>query len=108
VELGRDRRRAPRRVRTLFEIDVWHRGREITGVGLPGPTARFGPMACTYRVEPNGEHAGRLVGRLDVTARGRAARLAVARGDLVMMRKQLGTLAGLAVRDHRLWCARCG
>ena len=107
MELGRDRRRAPRRVRTLFEIDIWHRGREITGVGLPGPTARFGPMACTYRVEPNGEHASRLVGHLDVTARRRAARLALAWGDLVMMRKQLRTLAGLAARDHRLWCARC-
>jgi len=92
---------------TLFEIASWHRGREITGVGLPGPTARFGPMACTYRVEPNGEHASRLVGRLDVTARRRAARLALAWGDLVMMRKQLRTLAGLAARDHRLWCARC-
>jgi hypothetical protein len=92
---------------TLFEIDGWRRGREITGIGLPGPTARFGPMACTYRVESAGEHASRLVGRLDVTARGRAARLAVAWGDLVMMRKQLRTLAGLAARDHRLWCAPC-
>ena len=34
---------------TIFEIDGWARGREITGVGLPGPTERFGPMACTYR-----------------------------------------------------------
>jgi len=92
---------------TLFEVDGWRRSREITGVGLPDTTARFGPMACTYRVEPAGEHASRLVGRLDVTARGRAARLAVAWGDLVMMRKQLRTLAGLAARDHRLWCTPC-
>lgn len=91
----------------LFEIDSWQRGREITGVGLPGPTARFGPLACTYRVECAGEHASRLIGRLDLTARGRAARFAVAWGDLVMTRKQLRTLAGLAARDHRLWCDTC-
>jgi hypothetical protein len=51
---------------TLFEIDGWQRGREITGVGLPDTAARFGPMACTYRVEAAGDHR-RLVGRLDVT-----------------------------------------
>jgi hypothetical protein len=70
--------------------------------------ARFGGLACTYRVEPAEEHASRLIGRLDLTAGGRIAGLAVAWGDLVMMRKQLRTLASLAARDHRLWCRPCG
>ncbi len=63
---------------TIFEIDGWARGREITGVGLPGPTERFGPMACTYRVADGGEHASRLVGRLDLTASSRVVNLALA------------------------------
>jgi hypothetical protein len=61
-------------------------------------------LACTYRVEPAGEHACRLIGRLDLTMRGRTAGLAVAWGDLAMMRKQLRTVASLAARDHRRAC----
>lgn len=79
----------------IFEIVDVVPGREITAVGRPGPTRRFGPMACTYRVTPQGS-GSRLVGRLDLTAR----RLAtpIAWGDLVMMRKQLRTLAACAER----------
>jgi hypothetical protein len=93
---------------TLFDVDGWSRGHEITGVGRPGPTRRFGPMACTYRVTDGGEHASRLVGRLDLTAGGRTVGLALAWGDLMMMRRQLRNLAGLATRDHQLWCDVCG
>jgi hypothetical protein len=91
----------------IFEIDGWTQGREITGVGREAPTRRFGPMACTYRVEQVGAHASRLVGRLDLTARGRALGVALAWGDLIMMRRQLRNLAALATRDHRSGCTTC-
>lgn len=80
----------------IFQIAGVVPGREITGVGRPGPTRRFGPMACTYRVTPQGS-GSRLIGRLDLTAR----RLAtpIAWGDLLMMRKQLRTLAACAERS---------
>ncbi len=80
----------------IFQIASFEPGVEITGVGRPGPTRRFGPMACTYRVVPVGERTSRLIGRLDLTAKRGGA--AVAWGDLVMMRKQLRTLAALAGR----------
>lgn len=80
----------------IFQIVDVVPGREITGVGRPGPTRRFGPMACTYRVTPHGS-GSRLIGRLDLTA----TRLAtpIAWGDLLMMRKQLRTLAACAERS---------
>lgn len=61
-------------------------------VGAPEP----GTMACTYRVTPAGGGTCRLIGRLDLTA-GRLA-APIAWGDLVMMRKQLRTLAACAER----------
>ncbi len=60
----------------IFEIAEVLAGREITGVGRPGPTQRFGPMACTYRVTPVSERACRLIGRLDLTAGRLAAPIA--------------------------------
>ena len=81
----------------IFQIADVVPGREITGVGRPGPTRRFGPMACTYRVVPVDVHRSRLVGRLDLTARRLTA--PIAWGDLVMMRKQLRTLAACAERS---------
>jgi hypothetical protein len=79
----------------VFAVHGVVRGREVTGVGRPGPVRRFGPMACTYRVLPHGT-GSRLIGRLDLTA-SRFDRL-IAWGDLVMMRKQLRTLAACAER----------
>jgi hypothetical protein len=80
----------------IFQVVDVVPGREVTGVGRPGPTRRFGPMACTYRVTPTGERSCRLIGRLDLTAGLLAA--PIAWGDLVMMRKQLLTLAACAER----------
>ncbi|MHA6785987.1 hypothetical protein ACVGOW_34065 [Pseudonocardia saturnea] len=80
----------------IFQIAEVVPGREITGVGRPGPTRRFGPMACTYRVTPQGS-GSRLIGRLDLTANRLAA--PIAWGDLLMMRKQLRTLAACAERS---------
>lgn len=79
----------------IFEVVGVMPGREVTAVGRPGPTRRFGPMACTYRVTPRGPHS-RLIARLDLTATRLA--LPIAWGDLVMMRKQLRTLAACAER----------
>lgn len=84
---------------TIFQVAAVEPGREITGVGRPGPTHRFGPMACTYRVVPDGERSSRLIGRLDLTAKGGLLGAPVAWGDLVMMRRQLRTLAALAGRS---------
>lgn len=81
-----------------FEPDV-----HITGVGRPGPERVFGPLACTYRVRPTGTRASRLVVRLDVGVPNRLRRLTaspLAWGDLVMMRKQLRTVAELAEHQH--------
>jgi hypothetical protein len=78
-----------------FETD-----RHITGVSLPGATAVFGAMALSYQVTATAGGC-RLVACLDVTARSRAGRLRadlLTIGDLVMMRRQLLNLKGLAER----------
>ena len=85
----------------IFRIASFEPDREITGVGAPGPTRRFGPMACTYRVLPGDGSTCRLVGRLDVSSRSGPVSRASAWGDLVMMRKQLHTLAVLAERPQQ-------
>jgi hypothetical protein len=85
----------------IFQIAEFEPGRELTGVGAPGPTRRFGPMACTYRVLPTADGSSRLLGRLDITARRRTVTMLIAWGDLVMMRKQLRTLRRLAEHQHR-------
>ncbi|WP_207908801.1 SRPBCC family protein [Pseudonocardia endophytica] len=80
----------------MFRISGFVPGREITAVG--GNRA-FGPVACTYRVVPDGPGRSRLVARLDVTVDNRVRRVVahlIAWGDLVMMRRQLRTLAALA------------
>ncbi len=85
---------------SIFTIAGFEPGREITGTGLPGPTRRFGPMACTYRVLPSGSATSRLIGRLDLTDKGGLLGVPIAWGDLVMMRKQLRTLARLAEQQR--------
>jgi hypothetical protein len=80
----------------MFRISGFVPRREITAVG--GNRA-FGPVACTYRVVGDGPGRSRLIARLDVAADNPLRRVVaylVAWGDLVMMRKQLRTLASLA------------
>ncbi|MEJ8279607.1 polyketide cyclase [Pseudonocardia spirodelae] len=85
----------------IFRITGVVDGVEITAAGGNRVT---GPYACTYRVLPDGPGRSRLVARLDMAADTRLRRLlatATAWGDLVMMRRQLRTLAGLAAGSGR-------
>jgi hypothetical protein len=97
------------------------------GVGVPGPQGHrypagpfcewrcpeemakvFGPMSATYAVLPGEAGGSRIVVKIWIGASGRFGRLkrlrrlALALGDVVMMRKQLTTLRSLAERDQRL------
>lgn len=86
----------------VFELVDFAPGRHLSGLVSPGPRRVFGGLAITYAVEPAESPTCRLVARLDVAASGplgRARRALLAWGDLVMMRKQLVTLKGLAERD---------
>ena len=94
---GLDRLATGQRFLIMFRISGYVPDREITAVG---GNRVVGPVACTYRVLQDGPgRSSRLVARLDVAADNRARRIAavaIAWGDLVMMRRQLRTLAELA------------
>ena len=84
---------------TVFTLTSFEPGRSWTGLIAPQRLTGLGRTAATYAAEP-----GRLVARLVVpggTSFERARGLALAWGDLVMMRRQLLNLAALAQRDHR-------
>jgi hypothetical protein len=83
-------------IRRLFTLADFTPGRDLTLHLTDRATKRlFGDVAITYRAEP-----GRLVAKLAVGARpgllSFARRRFLAWGDLVMMRRQLTTLAKLA------------
>lgn len=87
----------------VFRIAAFSPDDHITGVMLPGPARLFGPQAVTYAVRPRpggSRIVVRLVASVDNRVR-RAAAPVMAAGDLVMMRKQLRTLADLAAREQR-------
>ena len=94
---GLDELAVGQRFLLMFRIAGFDDGQQITAVGGSGA---LGPTACTYRVLPDGPgRRSRLVARLDVAADTpvrRAAAVGVGWGDLVMMRRQLRTLAALA------------
>jgi hypothetical protein len=84
---------------TVFRVESFEAGHQWTGLVAPRRLTALGRMGATYAAEP-----GRLVARLTVpggSAVERARGLALAWGDLVMMRRQLLNLAALAERDHR-------
>lgn len=87
----------------IFTLVSFVPGREWTGQAAPGAQRVFGPIAVTYRAEPVDDKHSRLIcrmtaGRYDGVLR-RARADALAAGDLVMMRRQLANLRGLAERD---------
>jgi len=81
------------RMTRIFTLADFTPGRDLT-LRIADPSARrmFGDLAITYRANP-----GRLVAKLAVDAGSFAIRRRfLCWGDLVMMRRQLLTLAGLA------------
>ncbi|WP_377642276.1 SRPBCC family protein [Oryzobacter terrae] len=127
-------RRSPRRLAThlpplgvgdrvagVFDVVEVAPGRGLTAATPPGSGAEraFGRVTMTYAVEPGrtatrllgvvrqgGRHGGGRGGGPGVVERSRS--LALAWGDLVMMRRQLHTLRDLAERDARDPRARDG
>lgn len=92
---------------TIFVLHSFSRGRQLTLRIRPGaPTALFGDVAVTYQTQPAGVGHSRLVAAVRFGAPdgvlGAAYLRALAWGDLLMMRKQLRTLARLAEADARL------
>lgn len=99
---GLDRLAAGQRVMTFFELVEFKQGQHLTVV-LDRLTRLFGGIALTYLVVPVSAEHCRLVVKFVVRyARniiGPPMRLVLPPGDLVMMRRQLLNLKGLAERD---------
>jgi hypothetical protein len=99
---GLDRLEVGQRFMTIFRLATFEEGRSVT---LDVTTTLFGRVACTYRVVPSAPDRSRLVVKLLLAVppgmRGWVTRHLLPAGDLVMMRKQLLTLKGLAERDAR-------
>jgi hypothetical protein len=88
----------------VFTVTEVEPGHQWTGRTVGGPRRFFGDLTTTYAVEPDGAGASRLLCRIVLRVEWlptRARAYALAWGDLVMMRKQLLTLKGLAERDAR-------
>jgi len=92
------------RVMTIFELASFEPGRSMTCVIRQGGGERaFGRVWVSYVAEPAIPDATRLLAKLRIAPggglRGLALRHLLPWGDLVMMRKQLLTLARLAERS---------
>jgi hypothetical protein len=89
----------------IFVLVSFERGRHVTlRIDDPRALRMFGDVVVTYRVSDDGDGRSRLVAVLRVADEGRRwgrwrSRLLVW-GDLVMMRKQLRTLAALAEAEQ--------
>ena len=99
---GSDDLRPGQRMVKVYELTSVVPGRSWTGVTSAVGSRPFGPLAATYAAEPAGQTQSRLVCRMVLPDGGRLVRAkasALAWGDLVMLRKQLRTLAAYAGRD---------
>jgi hypothetical protein len=93
---GLERLEVGQRVMTVFRLAAFEQGRSLT---LISRGRVFGAVVCTYEVSPLGPHASRLLVKLLVCNTGpgrRLMQLILPAGDLVMMRRQLLNLKGLA------------
>lgn len=107
---GTERLEVGQAMATVFRLTSVTEGRAWTARTSPSAERVAGPWGVTYAVEPpagdvRGAPGCRMVARIAVPSRTRPQRvraLAVAWGDLVMMRKQLLTLRDLAERDARV------
>jgi hypothetical protein len=99
---GLDALEVGQRACTIFEIVAFEPGRSVT---LDSTTPMFGRTAITYRANPVDVDTCRLVVklvfRMPRNPYGWVARRVLPLGDLVMMRRQLLNLRGLAERDAR-------
>lgn len=98
---GLDELKAGQRFMTVFDLVDFDWGEQLT-LEVRRLRRLFGPVAVTYRVEPRGAEASRLIVKVRVGGsgdglRGRAAPFL----ELFMMRRQLSNLRSLAERTHR-------
>ena len=88
------------RILLIYRIAAFEPGRSITMANRPG---RLGHSACTYRVDPLAPGRCRIVVKMLVVPPagliGALMRRLFAPGDLIMMHRQLRTLATLAQRS---------
>lgn len=94
---GADRLEIGQTMAVVFRLTGFDEGHHWTAVTGERGRRLFGTTSMTYAAEPHGDGRSRLVCRM-VTTWPRPASDALAWGDLVMMRKQLLTLKGLAER----------
>jgi hypothetical protein len=96
---GLEELRPGQRVQTIFRLVEFEPGRSLT---MLSEGRIFGRVACTYRSQRIGDDRSRIVVKLIVSypglPHGPLIRLAGPPGDLVMMRRQLLNLKGLAER----------
>jgi hypothetical protein len=89
------------RFMTIFILVAFVPGRELT---IRTDGRLFGKIAVTYRVVPRGVEGSRIIVKVVARSRpgalGSVMRVLLTTGDLVMMRKQLRTLAALAERSR--------
>jgi hypothetical protein len=89
--------RPGQRAVAIFEVAGVEPGESIT---LTAPRSVFGNVVITYCAVPVDEHRSRLVAKIGITyprgLHGAVLREVLPLGDLVMMRKQLNTLAELS------------